>query len=922
MSSDTSYNLYDKITSIDWNGQHFILTARGEITDNSFAYAYSSDGISWTKSQFGPNITTTNPYAAKFIGDKFIVSGNLVSSSLDASGNTIAKNCMMDIIDGQFQVPITTNLNSNTVVYDIEQNLEHPHQIVFPKNCTLSLGSSIKYSLDQGQTWSVTTSPFSGAAMDAVWNGKIWVSVGSGANTIATSLDGIRWIGRGNYIFSTSCNGVDWSPSQKKYVAVGSGTNVVATSMDGIYWLPTNTSLFSAGGNDVKWGGGLWVTVGTVDVGTGSTIAYSYDAISWQYSANSFSTSASRIYYDSESAKWTIYGSDPSFNIGTSNDGIHWQLSYIAGANALALDIERGQFADPSLNLYPGIPYPLYITDVSGINTFAHNHCDKGCAYIQPISIGCGSGANSIAISTDGIQWSAIPNSIFSSCNKATWNGKLWVIVGAKGTHWVATSCDGYEWTGRNAALMTECYDVAWNGTCFVAVGQNGGASSLATSLDGIVWTSVSISSIFSSRIHAIEWTGAVWLAYGSGTNTTAISSSVDASLWTPTPTPNVCVVDCSNITTAAISVTASSYQDPNVPANVVDGSFNSTITKWYSSASNYDVSGNYIGSSITSGISGEWLQIQLSSSLSSRNYYVVVCVADASAIPKTWSLLGSNDASSWSVLDTFYYGAASPPNNNWKYPFICLPLDISAGLVAAYSYYRIVFTSNYGAGYVSVAEVALFDGGAKQLDQYIRPIVLKDYILHPTRLLSIGSGSIPNIYRITDLSCNIIRTGIIHSGTYVNNTLYGLSEEPVAAIFDGENHVVFSISGEVAYLSNTASNTHLNFDNSMNGTAISGLSGGLYAACYNRKFILAGSFYVVFNEYISPQFYPNNLSSLFTSIKGLASNSGYGFVVSPNTIYLQSDERLSLVTPKFYDSTLMSDTSISFNVYKADNNT
>jgi hypothetical protein len=216
----------------------------------------------------------------------------------------------------------------------------------------------------------------------------------------------------------------------------------------------------------------------------------------------------------------------------------------------------------------------------------------------------------------------------------------------------------------------------------------------------------------------------------------------------------------------------------------------------------------------------------------------------------------------------------------------------------------------------VSIADIALFDSGMKQLDQYIRPIVLKDLILHPTRILSVD-GATPNIYRITDLSCNLIRNGVVH-GAYVNNTIYGLTKEPVATAFDGVHHFVFSASGEVAYLSNTASNTNLNFDNSMNGVVISGLGLSNTGACYNRKYILAGSKYGVFNENTVSAFYTNNLSSVLTNINCIASNSGYGFVVSPNTIYLKEDERLNVVTPKFYDAALSSDTSISFNVYKA----
>jgi hypothetical protein len=911
---DTSYNTYDKISSIDWNGQYFILTARSEIAGNAFDYAYSSDGISWSKN---PISTINNAYSTKSLGDHFIVTGNLASSSLDLS-----RNCLIDIIDGQYPIPITTNLTGNVAIYDIERDLEHPNRIVFPKNATLALGNTISYSSNQGQSWTdVSNTPFSVSANDAVWNGKLWVAVGTGtANTIATSLDGVYWTGRGNTIFSNSGGGIDWSPQQKKYVAVGSGSSaVVATSMDGIYWKPVNNTLFSAGGNDVKWNGGLWVAVGN-NGGAGNSIAYSYDAVAWQYAANSFSNVGTRIYYDPDAAIWTIYGSDPSYNIAVSSDGIHWQLSYVAGANALSLNMPRGLFADSSLNLYPGIPYPLYFATLSGINRVAHNHSDRGSAYIQPISIACGSGSNSLAYSIDGIQWTAIPNSIFTTrCNKAVWNGVLWAAVGA-GSHWIATSYDGLLWTGENAAIMTECYDIAWNGTCFVAVGISASGASLAVSSDGIAWSAVTISSIFTTRIHAIEWTGAVWLAYGSGTNTTAISSNLDASVWTPTPTPHLCIVDCSNIAannTAAVS--ASSYQGSNTPANAFDGSFNTaTPTKWSSAGSNYDVSGNYIGSESAG---GEWLQIQLTSPASCSNYYVVVSISDVSAIPKSWSLMGSNDASSWSVLDTFSYGGGvSPPNNDWKYPFVCLPLDISSGFVSSYSYFRIVFTSSFGASNVSILELVLFDAGAKQLGTSIRPIVLKDLILHPTRNLSISGngGEVANIYCITDLSCNLIRSEMVHGGTYTNNIIYGLTSPPTASTFDGINHIVFSASGEVSYLSNTASNTHFNFDNSMNGMAIYGISGEIYAACYNRKFILAGSYYAVFNEYVNPRFYPNNLSSLFTSIKGLASNSGYGFVVSPNTIYLKNDERLSLVTPKFYDAAISSDTSISFNVRKS----
>lgn len=923
-----SYTNTDKLTTVDWDGQQYILTARNEITDNSFNYAYSLDGVNWNKKLFQSDISRNNPYSAKFLGDRFIIAGNLTSSYTDSCGNTVSKACLINIVDGSYQVAIPTNMDSSMVVYDIERNIEQPHKIVFPQTTQLSLGNTISYSMNQGQTWTTTASSVSilgGGTKDAVWNGKVWVAVGGGANdTIATSLDGKNWIGRGRTAFSISGNGIDWSPQQRKFVAIGSGTNMIAKSMDGIYWKGVNTNLFDSG-YDVKWNGNVWVAVGE-KVSVQGSIAYSYDGDNWNYASQSFSSYCSRVYWNGTC--WIAYGGNTSGsdNIATSLDGISWTFSSIPGIDPVNMDIPTGQFPDPSLNLYPGFSYPIYKnSDSESVVKYVHNNSDKGTALIQPLSIACGSGSTSLAYSADGIQWTAVKSSLFTTrSNKAVWNGTKWIAVGT-GSYWVATSNDGLSWTGQTSTLMTECYDIAWNGSYLVAVGVNNTSAALATSTDGITWTSVSIGAIFSTKIHAIEWTGSVWLAYGSGTNTTAVSSSLNASVWTATSTPNLCVVDCSNLITNYFSdASSSSFQGTSTPAKAFDGSFNSTPTKWSSATSNYNTSnGEYVGTAVTNGISGEWLQVQLTEQQVCTNYYVVLSISDGSSNPQSWALMGSNDEtddSSWNTLDTFNYGSTAP-NNSWGYPFVCLPLSIASN-TTAYSYYRLVITSTFGGGFsaVSVAELVLFNSGGKQLDRYIRPIVLKDIVLHPTRILSVD-GTVPNIYRITDLSCNFIREGIVHE-KFVNNTIRGLTNEPSATVFDGYNHIVCSASGEVSYLSNSASVGNLNFDVSLNVPIVPNITGSINSACYNCKFVLLGGAngaitYGLLNANYPPTFYATNASSLFTTIYGIASNSGYGHVVSPNRIYLQEDERLILVTPKFYDSALSSDTSISFNAWK-----
>jgi hypothetical protein len=66
----------------------------------------------------------------------------------------------------------------------------------------------------------------------AINNGKLWVAVGAGTNTIATSGDGLHWIGGGADIFTTAGLDVYWSITL--WVAVGQGTNSIAYSSDGI----------------------------------------------------------------------------------------------------------------------------------------------------------------------------------------------------------------------------------------------------------------------------------------------------------------------------------------------------------------------------------------------------------------------------------------------------------------------------------------------------------------------------------------------------------------------------------------------------------------------------------------------------------------------------------------------------------------
>ena len=322
-----SYN-YEKALSLDWNGQVFILTVRNEIPAGISNYLYSYDGLNWsvgTDISYSPVLTTKNPYNIKWTGTNYAMIGNIATSS----GNTL-----LTSYNGINYSPIPSNLN--IPLYDIEANLEFPHTITFPRNMTLALGgissdsTKIAYSVDEGITWTpAANSPFSTTANNAVWNGKMWVAVGSGGNTIATSSDGNTWVGRGSYIFTSTGSAIAWSRDQALWVAGGSGTNSLAYSSDSVYWYGIGNSILSAV-NDVQWNGNIWVAAGNPISGNKS-LAYSYDGKSWSTPTQTNLFDGSGVKLTWNGSFWTALGysssANSSYNMATSTNGINWSMS-------------------------------------------------------------------------------------------------------------------------------------------------------------------------------------------------------------------------------------------------------------------------------------------------------------------------------------------------------------------------------------------------------------------------------------------------------------------------------------------------------------------------------------------------------------------------------------------------------------------
>lgn len=884
-------------------------------------YVYSYDGKKWNTLESPPN----QPKNIKWTGSQFVTQGNTLSTS----------------IDGIHYTPLQQKTILPPLI-DMEVDLEFPHTITFPQNMTMALGGSpsdttkIAYSTDDGLTWTSSANAsdiFTITANHARWNGKIWVAVGEGNHTLATSVDGIQWIGRGSYIFSEAGMCVQWNAQQSIWLAGGSGTHTFATSYDGVYWTGS-TQPYLTKVHDIVWNGTLWVATG-IPVTTKS-ILYSQDGITWEAPEQTdlFDMQGTRLSWNGRF--WTAVGqSQNNYNVATSIDGKKWHVSYSTNPLVhIGNTDSKTWFFDNQSNVLcspddtfanalpvsiPGVNNPTAMSDnesyfligggnavatsvdgihwttastianLSTIKQLVWNHPNIGTPRIKPLTIALGEGNNTLGYSPDGLYWKGLGKEIFSvRGNKAVWNGSIWVAVGFGG-FWVATSYDGIQWTGRDAFIMGEGLDVAWNGTAFVAVGY-GGTHKFATSLDGLTWHGLKqAENLFSSKASAIAWTGKIWLAYGSGGNTTAYSSSRDATVWQRTPQKNQVFMDASSLFMLSPTVTSSSIYSESF---AVSNAFDVTQTgEWRSSETSSGITTLYDGDKTAN---GEWIQIA-TESIQRVVYYHLTCWQTEGA-PQEWVVLGSHEGETWTLLDEVTRSSNTPS----------IHIRNIYDNTVSYQYYRFVFPSVLSGTYTSVSKIELFyeNSQTTTLNTTVHPIVTQTHILYP---ISILSGS---YYRVADLEGNVLPIVSMLDGSHNRMT--------TSHCFDGQTHLLTSYDGKLYVIPNTEgtispSTVHANLDT-------------IQACCFNGQRVVLGGTGGNVLTYSSPWHNGEpechkslNGASLFTQIHGLASNPGYGFVNTHNRLYFKPHDKISVVGPKTYPSTLSQKNNLSISLHNVE---
>jgi len=274
--------------------------------------------------------------------------------------------------------------------------------------------------------------------------------------------------------------------------------------------------------------------VGSVDIEPltqGSTYTYNYFGCDLSASSNFEGT----IAYISMDLSSSIPSEDTSYNLAYSQDGKTWTgiLSNVFDSSV------QGLVFDQTHNL-------MIACGTGSINTLAYSY-DYGITWIGLgksifstsgnavahngeiwVAVGLGND-NTIAYSTDGLNWIGLGKTIFStSGNAITYNNNLWVATG-EGTNAIARSSDGKIWTGVTNTSLGSGYSVAGHGSNWLAGGMYDGSLNLVQSVDGENWSSVT-TTLSGTKINSILWNGSQWLIGGEGTDTLAYS--LDGITW------------------------------------------------------------------------------------------------------------------------------------------------------------------------------------------------------------------------------------------------------------------------------------------------------------------------------------------------------------------------------------------------------
>ena len=366
-------------------------------------------------------------------------------------------------------------------------------------------------------------------------NGVQWLMGTTSATDqhVLISEDGLTWRSTDVHEYADSgypCMGIAWNGRVWIVSGQANGTEYIAYSENGTTWAQSGVGI---GGGPVEWNGFMFIC-GGMEV-AGETILYkSANGIQW--TTQSVGAYGQIVGIACHSDTWVLVTDlQNSPAILTSSDGIQW--SAVGGSQSYTYRdvVWTGQTfvtnTDTSLIRYSynGTDWvDVSVSEPAGFQMAWTNPSVGTMTIHSPVFVGgvaANGGTGALGMSMDGIQYTRVAEGLFSSCRAIHWNGIVWVAGGTGSEHTMAYSYDGIHWTGMGKSVFsTACHAMDWNGHGWVAMGE--GTHTIATSSNGIHWIGRG-NSVFTGAGHTIHWNGHVWMAGGEGTNTMAVQSNL-----------------------------------------------------------------------------------------------------------------------------------------------------------------------------------------------------------------------------------------------------------------------------------------------------------------------------------------------------------------------------------------------------------
>jgi hypothetical protein len=278
------------------------------------------------------------------------------------------------------------------------------------------------------------------------------------------------------------------------------------------------SGLITGGARGFATNGDIIVAFG--NGGSTTPFATSYDGVNWTGGSSNLFTSVARVIWDGR--RFVAVGTGSStYAAITSPDGFNWSevtTAPVVTGNTFALGFNGSLYV---VGFSQGAVYttPDLVTWTQRTSQFSSNV--RAILWTRFNWIMGGNGTNRFASSPDGITWTPITalNTLITANTARTFavNGSTVVVggwtTGSPGTGIIAYSLNsGTTWTQAdlttNSVNFTTIEAIWWTGAYYVASGTSSTGGLAATSVDGLVWSPLSVS--FTSGAHgglAINYT-------------------------------------------------------------------------------------------------------------------------------------------------------------------------------------------------------------------------------------------------------------------------------------------------------------------------------------------------------------------------------------------------------------------------------